>query len=388
MELFHLIYRNARRHPLRSFLTALGIAVALLAFFMIRTFINAWHSGITQSAQDRLITRNAVSLVFFLPKSYQSRIEKVPGVAAVSSGTFFGGIYKDEQYHMAQFAVDDNYPEVYREFDFNPDEFKAYLVDRKGTLIGKDIAEKFGLKIGDVIMLKGTIFPGDWELVVRGIFKPKNGSKDSRFIFFHYDYLNEANRAQDFIPLVDYVGYFAIRLQPGASAAEVSNAVDSVFKNSFAETLTQTETAFVQGFISMSSALILAMDVVSLIVIPIILLVLSNTMLMAARERYREYSIMRAIGFGRFQLAVLIIGESLFVSIVGFVLLAVLVIPIFQISANFVLGQLTTFFPDFPFDTLILLEAFLITISVGLMAGLVPYWQIRQIKLADGLRSV
>ena len=388
MDLLKLIVRNTLRHPLRSLMTSTGIALALLAFFMIRTFINAWYAGITQSAPDRLITRNAMSLIFFLPKSYKTRIETIPGVASVSGGVFFGGIYKDERYHMAQFAVDDNYMEVYKEYIFDPEEGKAYFADRKGALIGNDIAEKYGLKIGDVMHLKGTIFPGNWELVVRGIFKPRDGHKDSRFLYFHYDYLNEYNRTRGYTDLVDYVGYFAIRLNSGTSTSQTADAIDSLFKNSFAETITQTETAFVQGFISMSSALILAMNSVSLIVIPIILLVLSNTMLMATRERIREYTIMRAVGFPNSRIAFFVLGESLCVAVGGFAILLIFVIPVFQVAANFVLGELASFFPQFPFDPIILLEAFLIIICVGLLAGLISFWQIKRVSVSDGLRTM
>ncbi len=382
-----LVLRNTLRHPLRAFLTALGISVALLAFFMIRTFLNAWHEGVTESAQDRLVTRNAMSLVFPLPKSYQARISAVTGVDMVTSGSWFNGNYKDETFQFAQFAVDDNYLDVYSEFAVDPAQRRAYEMDRRGMLLGRDLAAKYGLEPGDVINLKGTIYPGNWEFVVRGVFYPKDGTRDNRFMLFHYDYLNEQIRASDFGQQADYVGYFAVKLSPGANTASVSRIIDALFANSFAETLTETETAFIQGFISMSSALLLAMDLISLVVIPIILLVLTNTMLMATRERYREYGIMRALGFPKSRIGLLLALESLAVSIAGFVLLCILVIPVFRISAKFVLGQLASVFPKFPFDLIILLEAFCITLVVGLFAGVVPYLRLQQMNLIDSLRA-
>lgn len=387
MGLGLLIWKNVWRHPIRSLLTALGIAVALLAFFMIRTFINAWHAGVDASVSDRLITRNQMSLIFLLPKSYQLRIQNVPGIAAVTSGTWYGGIYKDENYHFAQFAVDSNYLDIYTEFIVDDAGKTSFMTDRRGALLGRDAAEKLGLKVGDSMTLKGVIYPGDMEFIIRGIFYPKDGVKDTRFMLFHYEYLNERTRAASFGPSPDYVGYFAMRLEKGANPSGISSLVDGLFTNSYAETLTQTETAFVQGFVSMSSALLLAMDAVSLVVIPIILLVLMNTMLMAARERYREYSILRAIGFGNVHIAVISIGEALFISGLGFVLLCILVIPVFRISANFVLGELASFFPRFPFDRIILAESLAIALSVGLFAGVIPYLQLRKLKVSSGLRG-
>lgn len=386
-QYFTLVLRNTFRHPLRTFLTTLGIAIALLAFFMIRTFLNAWHEAISESAQDRLVTRNAMSLVFPLPKSYQNRIAAAPGIEMVTSGSWFNGIYKDETFQFAQFAVDDNYLDVYSEFTISPAERRAYEMDRRGILVGRDLAARYQLKVGDVLNLKGTIYPGNWEFIVRGIFYPKDGTKDNRFMLFHYIYLNEQVRMSAFPGEADYVGYFAIKLAPGANTASVSRQIDALFANSFAETLTETETAFIQGFISMSSALLLAMNIISLVVIPIILLVLTNTMLMAARERYREYGIMRAIGFPKLWIGLLLSMEALVVSTAGFVLLCILVIPIFRMSAKFVLGQLASVFSKFPFDPVILFEAFCITILVGLFAGAVPYMRLRGMKLIDSLRA-
>ena len=318
---------------------------------MIRALIGAWYAGVEASAKDRLITRNAVSLVFLLPRAYQSRIEKVPGVTAVSGGLWFGGIYKDEQYHLAQFAVDPNYFEVYNEFAVSPKELEDWHHDKRGALVGKEIAERFGLKPGDQVTLKGTIFPGNYELVLRGIFYPKDGVKDTKFMVFQYDYLNEANKTnpESHIP-PDQVGFYGVKLASGFDASKVSEQIDDLFKNSYAETLTQTETAFVQGFISMSSALILALNAISLVVIPIVLLVLSNTMLMTVRERFREYSILRAIGFGSGRILVIIIGESICMAIIAFIFLSVLLVPVFNYSAAFIVGQLGGFFPKFPFE--------------------------------------
>jgi len=193
MPLFHLIWRNVLRHPLRSVLTALGIAIALFAFVMIQTLLDAWNAGVRQSARDRLWVRNSVSLIFPLPLSYYNTIAQVPGVNKLAYANWFDGIYKDVKYHFAQFAAK-GYLDVYPEFVVAAEESRAYEADRMGALIGVDLAEKYDLKPGDRITLKGTIYPGIWDFNVRGIFHGREPGKFTRQMLFHWDYLNERVR--------------------------------------------------------------------------------------------------------------------------------------------------------------------------------------------------
>ena len=230
-----IIRRNAFRHPLRSLLTAVGIAVALFAFCMIRTFIGAWYSGVEASAKNRLVTRNSVSLIFYLPLSYQNTISQVAGVAKVGMGNWFGGIYKDERYRFQQFAIDENYLDVYPEFRVDPSDRSAWSLDRSGILVGRDLANNFGLKVGDTFRLKGTIFPGLWDFTVRGIFDGREGTPDTRIMLFHWSYLNERNRAE-IGRQPDQAGFYVIQLLPGADPAVVSKEIDTRFANSYAET--------------------------------------------------------------------------------------------------------------------------------------------------------
>jgi len=106
MELLKLILRNTLRHKLRSLLTVLGIAVAVMAFMLLRTVVTAWHAGVEASAANRIITRHAVSFVFPLPYAYRDRIARVPGVERVTYAVWFSGVYIDKNQFFARFAVD------------------------------------------------------------------------------------------------------------------------------------------------------------------------------------------------------------------------------------------------------------------------------------------
>ena len=199
---------------------------------MIRTFIGAWYAGVEASAKDRLIVRNSVSLVFYLPISYGNVIREVPGITKVGYANWFGGVYKDERYRFQQFAVSDGYMELYPEYEVPPGQLAEWNKERKGILVGADLAKSFDLAVGDAFQLKGTIFPGMWEFKVAGIFTAKDGEKDTRLMYFHWDYLNERNRIE-INRQPDHAGFYAVQLAPGVDAGLASEAIDARFKNSY-----------------------------------------------------------------------------------------------------------------------------------------------------------
>ncbi len=180
MYALKLITRNALRHKLRTALTVFGLVIAVLAFGLLQTVIDAWYAGASAASSARLVTRNAISLVFPLPLSYESRIKGVDGVTSVARSNWFGGVYRDPKNFFAQFAVSDNYLDLYPEFIVPATQRADYQRDRKGALVGRQLADQFGFKIGDVVPIKGTIYPGTWEFVVRGIMEGRDESTITR----------------------------------------------------------------------------------------------------------------------------------------------------------------------------------------------------------------
>lgn len=194
MYVLKLIARNALRHRLRTLLTVLGLTIAVLAFGLLHTVVDAWYAGAAAASSGRLVTRNAISLVFPLPVSYENRIRGVDGVTAVVRSNWFGGIYRDPKNFFASFAVSENYLDLYPEFILPAQQRADYDRDRRGCLVGRQLATQFGFKVGDVIPLKGTIYPGTWDFVVRGILDGRDDSTITRQLVFHWDYLNETVR--------------------------------------------------------------------------------------------------------------------------------------------------------------------------------------------------
>ncbi len=379
-----LTLRNLLRHPLRATLTVLGMAIAILAFALLRTMVEAWYAGVDASSPVRLVTRNAVSLMDTLPLAYEARIRAVPGVTAVGHAFWFEGVYIDKKHFFPQFAISlPGYLDLLPELLFPEDQKMALIRDRRGALAGRKLAARFGWKLGDRIILKGTYFPGEYQLVIRGIYRGRDPSTDETMLIFHWDYLNEQMKklAPD---QADKAGWFLIQIASPDLAGEVSAKIDAIFKNSLAETLTETEKAFNLGFVAMTEAILLAIQAVSWVVIGVILLVLANTMAMSARERLREYAVLKAIGFRPRFLTGVILGESLALALLGGVLGLALTPPIILALP----ASVMQYFGVFNVTTATLAIGLGISLAVGILAAALPAWRAATVGIAAALRKV
>ena len=384
MLILKVLFRSAFRNKLRTGLTILGITIAILAFGLLRTLISAWYAGVEASSATRLVTRNSVSIIFPLPHFYKNKIQQVNGVKTVSYGTWFGGVYGEEKNFFANFAVEPrSFLELYPEFIIPPDGKEAFLKDQKGCVIGKKLAAKFGWKIGDIVVLKGTIFLGNWDFVVRAIYQGRDKDTDESQFFFHWDYLNEIVK-KSLSGWVDQVGYYIIGVARPELAGDVAVAIDQIFKNSLAETLTETEKAFQQGFVAMSGAIVTAIQIVSFVVIFIIMAVVANTMAMTTRERIGEYAILKTLGFGGGHITALIFGESLVITIMGFLLGVVLTFPATKILSH----ELGTYFPVFNIGRETLLLSLVAALTIAFVSAIIPTRRAIKIRIADGLRRI
>ena len=384
MLILKILLRNAFRNKLRSSLTILGIAVAILAFGLLRTVISAWYSGVEASSAFRLVTRNAISIIFPLPISYKEKIRQIEGVKLVSYGNWFGGIYIDEKNFFPNFCVEPKtYLELYPEFVLTPSETKAFLADRKGFVAGRKLAAKYGWKIGDTITLKGTIFQGNWDFVLRGIYRGRDNTIDETQFYFHWDYLNETMK-KTMPRRADQVGFYMIMVTRPDLSTDVALAIDKTFKNSLAETLTETEKAFNQGFIAMSEAIVMAVQMVSFVIIIIIMAVVANTMAMTTRERIGDYAIMKTMGFGGTAIAVLVFGESLVITMIGCFIGMTLTFPAAKAFGH----TLVTFFPVFIVSTKTLYLDIAASVLIAFVAAIIPTRHAIKIRIADGLRRI
>ncbi|KGM41443.1 ABC transporter ATP-binding protein [Aquabacterium sp. NJ1] len=385
MFLFKLLLKNAFRHKLRTLLTMVGLIVAISAFGLLRTIVDAWYAGVEGTSNTRLITRSAISLGYPLPVYYADKIKKIDGVTGVTWMNWFGGIYIDRRNFFARMAIDSNsYFELFPEFNISEEEKAAFMADRQGVILGRKTAQRFGWHVGDTIPLSGTIYPGNWTFNIRGIYTVKDARFDETLMLMHWNLIDQSVRKRLGPNAANQVGLFMVGIKDPARASVISQEIDKLFKNSVAETRTETEKAFQLGVVSMSRAILMAIRAVSFVVILIIMAVMANTMTMTARERLAEYATLKALGFSPGFVVKLLFGESMMIAFIGG---AIGIGMTFPLAQGFLM-QTNNVFKVFEVSQTTMIYQAIAAMIVGIIAAMWPAWKMSRIDIVQGLRHV
>jgi putative ABC transport system permease protein len=377
-----LIWKSLWRRKVRTTFTLLSIFIAFLLFGILMTIRAAFSIGIDLAGMDRLIIIHKISLIMPLPESYEGRLETVPGVETVTNNSWFGGIYQDPKNFFAQIAVEpEKFLAIYKEFRLPEDQKKAWLEDRKGAIVGRALADRFGWKVGDHIPLQATIWQPKgggltWDFNLVGIYDGDPGVDTTSF-YFHYDYLDE-NRAQG----EGMVGWYVVKVKDPKQSQALARTFDQMFENSNAETKTTTEKGFVEGFAKQIGDIGSIMMAILAAVMFTILLVVGNTMAQAVRERTSELAVLKTLGFSNTTVLALVLAESLFVAALGGGLGLAAAWGIVQ------MGDPTNgLLPAFYLPKGDLVVGVGLMIAVGVAAGILPAAGAMRLKITDALRK-
>jgi putative ABC transport system permease protein len=382
MTLGSFVVRNAFRNKRRSLLTMVSISFSLL---LLTLMICIWRSfyvdQVAPEASRRVITRDRVSLAFFLPAFYRDKIRSIQGVSAVAPLTWFGGRYIDErpEHFFAQLATDpDEYLKVASDKIVPPDELKAWQQDRAGALVDITLAKKYGWKIGDHITLQGTIFPANLDLTIRAIYHrdpPQNA------LYFNAKYLEEA------VPwFKGQAGWYSTQIASADEVSRVSQEVDDMFRNSPLQTKTESEKAFQLGFVaSLGNIKAFILGICGAVVFTI-MLVSANTMAMSVRSRTREVAVLKTIGFTKGRVLSIFVSESVALAVAGGILGVLAAVPvIYFLTRGFIaLGVPLAMKVNVQTAGLSLLVA----LTLGLVSGYLPAFNASRMNIVDGLRHI
>lgn len=381
MKFLGLLLSNFNRHRLRTTLTILSIIVAFILFGYLAAIRKAFQMGVSVAGADRLVTRHKVSIIQLLPINYKEQMERIPGVAAVTHATWFGGIYKDPRNFFAQMPViPDEYMKMYPEFLLPKEQFDRWKETRTGVIVGRTTANQFGWKIGDRIPIQPTIWRAKsgnvWTFDIVGIYDGREKETDTTQFLFRYDYFDETRLFGQ-----GTVGWYYIRVQDPNHATEVAKAIDDHFANSPYETKTETEKAFIKGFADQVGNIGAIVTAILTAVFFTILLVAGNTMAQAVRERVSDLGVMKAVGFTDGQVLVFILAESCIIAVAGGAI-GLGLAWIFISMGDPTHGALPIFF--FPPRDLII--GAICVILLGIVAGLLPAIQAMRLSTIDALR--
>ncbi len=378
MNLTRYIWRNALRNKRRAGLTILSIGFSLFLLLALLTFLRVLlHPQLEEASALRLVTARSTSIAEMMPISYLDKIKRVPGVAHVTPLQWFNGIYRDPTFQFANFAVDPRTIwDVYVDQKVTPEERAAFISNRMGAVAGEDLAKRFDWKVGDRITLKGTIFPVDLDLEIVGIF---TAPLYQNALYFQYDYFNEA------LDGINAVGCFVIKATDTAVVPQIAKAIDDMFRNSPAETKTDSEKAFVLGFISMLGNIQVIIGSIAGVVVFTMLLVAVSTMAMTVRERLREVAILKTLGYSRRVILGLVIAEAEFISMIGLAIGLVLgeslrLLDLERITQGFILRW------DPSWQTYV----WVVTtgVAIGLISGFFPAWQAANMTITGAMRNI
>ncbi len=384
MKYVRLLLTNVFRNRRRSILTITSISVSLFLVATLLTVLSEMENPpTTPESAHRLICRHRVSLANILPKSYLQKIAKVDGVEAVIGSMWFGGVYKDPKNFFAQFGVDtDGFFTVYQDMIIPDDQKQAFLRERTACIAGNNLADRFGWKVGDKIPIQGALFDVNLDLTLRGIYA--EGGDDGSSLYYHWEYFNEGMK-KVFGPRIDFTGFYVIRARNIDQLPAIAEKVDAEFRNSSSPTKTESEKAFVLGFLSMMGNIRLLVTSICSVVIFTIVLVAANTMAMSIRERVREIGILKALGFRRFQILSLLVGESVFLALGG-ALIGSVAAKIIYSGAKMaaVTGGMFQRFYVTPATLAICAGTGII---VGVVSAGLPAWQAARRRVVDALRQ-
>lgn len=380
MRFLPLLLANFRRKRVRTALTVGSFAVALFLFGLLAAVRGAFNQGVEIAGADRLVVVNRIAIIQPLPVAYRERLARIPGVADVTFAWWFGGVYRDERNFFPQFAVEhESYKRMFPEFVVPREQWAAFLADRQGCVAGEALARRFGWKLGDRIPLKGTIFPGLWELNLRAIYHGRRPQDDTGQFWLRYDYLYE--KAPPWIR--GLVGWYWVRVAHPEDAVKVAAAIDETFANSPWETRAQTEKAFAAGWVRQMGNVQLLILSIGGVVFFTLLLVTGNTMAMAVRERTGELAVLKAVGYSDVFVLGLVLAESVLVALAGGGL--GLALAKLLVSGGDPTGG---FLPVFYVPPSALAAGAGAAVLVGLAAGLLPALSAMRLSVVQALRRV
>jgi len=379
MKFLPFVLRNLFRKKTRTLLTVGSIAVALFLFGLLVTIETSLNAGIDVAGADRLVIRNRTSLIMPLPLAYQERLRQMPHITDATFATWFGGVYQDERNFFPQFAVDtETYRQMFPEFEIPDQQWRDFLSDQEGAVVGRVTADRFGWKIGDRVPIQGTIWPGTWEFNIRAIYDGARTGDDESLFWFHWKYLEERRPFGK-----GTVGWYTVKVDDPDNAVVVARKVDESFANSAWETSTETEKAFAAGFAKQIGNIRFLILSIGAVVLFTLLLVTGNTMAMTVRERVPELGVLKTLGFTDATVLVLVLVESLLIACVGGVL-GLALAKLFTLGGDPTGGMLPTFYLA-PSEMLL---GFAIAVTVGLVAGSVPALTAMRLRIVDALRRV
>jgi putative ABC transport system permease protein len=383
-----LVLRNLLRHPLRTTFTMLSIALSIFLVCAVLTLPGALDRIFARAASNvRISVHHKAGLTYWMPLAFVHKVRNLPGVAGVNHYSWFGGIYDEPKNLFPNFAMDPDAVEaIWPDYHIDPAALARFRTVRNGALVGEQTMRKFGWRLGQEVTLRGTIFPVDLTFQLVGVIPASSGNP--LVFWFNRKMLEEAMEPRGGL---HYVGMIWVRADRPEHVDGIMRAIDTLFRNSEAETAAETEKSFVSSFFSSFQAFIRVILAVGFLVVAAVVLIAANTSAMGVRERIPEIAILKSLGFRRRPILLALLSESIVQALLGGLAGAA--------GAWVILGALgragktgyTAFLGPlggFTMSAGVLAEGVGVALLIGLVAGVVPAWNGARLPVVEALRSI
>ena len=375
MKYARLVLKNLLRSKRRTFLTVLSIAVSLFVFSALVSLPTVADRFLADSASTtRIACHNKAGVTYGLPEAYTQRIAATPHVAAVTAQSWFGGIYHEVYDQFPNMAVDpEQVGEMWQDWDISPQSLNEFERVRTAALVGTETMKRFGFRVGQQIMLRGTIYPFNVTLRIVGIL---GGKAPPSFLIFRRDYLEEARGRPGFVDVI------WVKADNSAHVPQVIASLDEGFANSSAETLTEPEAAFYGAFIAGYRVFFKLAELMGIVVVFTIGLVAANTAAMSIRERRTEIAVLRSIGFPSGTILIMLLAESVIIALSGGLLgCGVGYLLLREITVQGVVGAIQM-------PATVLWASLAVAALLGILSAIVPAAGAARSNITDTLRAV
>ena len=313
-KVLKLIERNARRNLRRTVLTTLTLAMATFIFTVLVS-VPASMDRIIKDASTtlRLIVLNKTAPWYDLPARYCDTISKLPGCAACVAITGWPATWHDVSEEVFTLGEGPEGAEVFADYLSKDHQF-AIAKERRAAIVGELLMKKYGWKLGQQVTLRSASPPAmDLTFVIMDTIKSKH--YPNSFVF-NRGYLMEAYKAHG-LGDVDFAWDLVVRADSPDHLAMLAKEIDERFANSDAETRSETESDAVSTGLSQLGNVRGIVVSLCAIVILTVMLIAANSTAMMVRERTNEVAVMRALGFRRGAIGILLFGECAAIGIVG-----------------------------------------------------------------------
>jgi putative ABC transport system permease protein len=387
MKYLPLILANLRRSPLRSALTASAVAFAIALVCLLRTMPEALQTILAYAASGtRLVVSNKAGFEYPLPYADLARVRALPGVTAAASWTWYGGMFEPEKGStFPSFATEpDALDRVFPEFGLSEAELAEFVGRRDAAVVGRSTARSYGWKAGDRVALVGDVVPVNVELQLVSVL-PYDLSP---VLLFHREYLEQALVAAG--ASLDSASLFYVRVDDRARVEPLRAEIDAMFRNSAAQTQTQTEQEYFKSLFSGLDAFVAIAVAVTGLVTLCILFIAANTASLSVRERAAELAVLKALGFGKRLVFALLVIEAGVLSLVGGIVgaLGSLGITLALTRATTDLMSQVGPLGSFVVTRAIVVQGVFLALFIGMLAGVVPSFGAARRGVAETMREV